>query len=141
MIGVVMLCMGFSLIHIGILTMLLIGVVIVLIGVFFAVCLVFLAFSRRKSGVFVSINDESRFPSAIYKIEGEEVCNLFPCEMIMKKRLYVPEKEIRLLYCKPRRAAIDNNALATIIAGSVIFIPAAVFTAIWIVRYLVYLFG
>lgn len=141
MVAVIMLCMGFSLIHVGIMTLLLIGVFIVLIGAFFAVCLVLLFFSRKARGVFVSINEEKRFPVAVYKINGEEILNLFPCEMIMKNRLYVPEKEISLLYCKPRRAAIDKNALVTVIVGSVIFIPSAVFAAIVIARYLFNLFG
>ena len=135
MIAVIMLAMGFQLVHIGIMTLLLIGVVIVLIGAFFAVCLVFLAMSRKKTAVFVSIDEEPRFPVAVYKIDGEDVPNMFPCEMIMRKKLYVPDKEIRILYCKPRRSAIDKNALITMIAGSVIFIPAAVFSVIMIVAF------
>lgn len=135
MIAVIMLFMGFSLMDIGILTLLLIGVFIVLIGAFFAVCLVFLAMSRRQKAVFVSFDEEPRFPVAVYKIGGEEVPNLFPCEMIMRNKLYIPDKEISLLYCKPRRAAIDKNALTTIIAGSAVFIPLAVFSVIAIVSF------
>lgn len=37
--------------------------------------------------------------------------------------------------CMPRRAAIDKNALITIIAGSAVFIPAAVYSAITIVSF------
>lgn len=133
LIAVIMLCMGFELVQIGMLTLVLIGVFIVLIGAFFAVCVVFLAMSRRKSAVFTAFDEERKFPVAVYKIDGDDVPNMFPCEMIMKKKLYVPGKEIRLLYCKPRRAAIDGNALVTMIAGSVIFIPAAVFSVIAII--------
>lgn len=135
MVAVVMLAMGFQLVHIGIMTLLLIGVFIVLIGAFFAVCLVFLAMSRKKTAVFVSIDEEPRFPVAVYKIDGEDVPNMFPCEMIMRKKLYVPDKEIRILYCKPRRSAIDKNAFVTMIAGSAVFIPAAVFSVIMIVAF------
>lgn len=135
MIAVIMLLMGFELMHIGILTLLMIGVGIVLIGAFFAVCLVFLMMSKRKSAMFVSINEERRFPVAVYKIDGEDVPNMFPCEMIMRDKLYIPDKEIKILYCKPRRSAIDKNALITMIAGSAIFIPAAVFAVIMIVTF------
>lgn len=136
MIAVIMLCMGFSLMNIGIFTLLLIGVFIILIGVFFAVCLALLAMSRRRKAVFASFNEERRFAVAVYIIDGEEVPNMFPCEMIIRDKLYIPNKEIFLLYCKPRRAAIDKNALITIIAGSAVFIPAAVFSAITIVSFL-----
>lgn len=135
LIAVILLCMGFKLVQIGILTLLLMGVVIVLIGAFFAVCIVFLAMSRRKTAVFTSFDEKPRFPVAVYKIDGEDIPNMFPCEMIMRNKLYVPDKEIGILYCKPLRSAIDKNALVTMIAGSAVFIPAAVFSAIIIVTY------
>lgn len=135
MIAVILLFMGFSIVQVGVLTLLLIGAFIVLIGLFFAVCLVLLAMSRRKKAVFVSFDEERRFPVAVYRIDGNDVPNMFPCEMIMRDRLYKPGKEITILYCKPRRAAIDKNALITMIAGSVVFIPTAVFSAIMIISF------
>lgn len=135
MIALFMLLMGFELMHIGIMTLMIIGVGIVLIGAFFAVCLVFLMMSGRRTAVFVTVDEEQRFPVAIYRIDGEEVPNMFPCEMIMRDKLYVPDKEIKILYCKPRRSAIDKNALITIIAGSVIFIPAAVVSLTMIISF------
>ena len=135
MIAGLLLIMGFDLAQIGVITLMIIGVGVALIGVFFALCLVFLALSKRKTAVFVSIDEEPRFPVAVYRIDGENVPNMFPCEMIMRDKLYVPDKEIRILYCKPRRSAIDKNALVTIIAGSAVFIPAAVFSVIMIVSF------
>ena len=135
MIAGLLLIIGFDLAQIGVITLMIIGVGVVLIGAFFAVCLVFLAMSRRKTGVFVSLDEERRFPVAVYKIDGEDVPNMFPCEMIMRDKLYVPDKEIHILYCKPRRSAIDKNALITMIAGSAVFIPAAVFSVIMIVTF------
>lgn len=118
--------MGFGIGDIMYLVFGVLGLGVLFVGGFFAVCLVFLGFSKRKSGVFLEIDEEGRFPSAVYDIEGERVRNIFPCEMIMKKKLYVPEKKITLLHCKLRKCAIDANALATIIVGSLIFIPASV---------------
>ena len=135
LIAVIMLFMGFSIVHIAIMTLIIIGVVIVLIGAFFAVCLVFLAMSKRKTAVFTSFDEEPRFPVAVYKIDGEDVPNMFPREMIMRDKLYVPDKEIKVLYCKPRRSVIDKNALVTMIAGSAVFIPAAAFSLIMMIAF------
>lgn len=136
LIAVILLCMGFEFVQIGMFTLVIVGVFVVLIGAFFAVCVAFLIMSRRTSAVFTAFDEERKFPVAIYRINGKDVPNMFPCEMIMRDKLYVPGKEIRLLYCKPRRAAIDKNALITMIAGSVIFIPGAIFSAIAIAAYI-----
>lgn len=135
LIAVILLCIGFELVQIGMFTLAIVGVFIALIGVFFSVCVIFLIMSRSAKAVFTSFDEDRRFPVAIYRINGEDVPNMFPCEMIMRNKLYVPGKEIRLLYCKPRRAAIDKNALITMIVGSVIFIPGGVFSAIAVISY------
>lgn len=135
LIALILLFMGFELVQIGMFTLALIGIFIVLIGVFFTMCLVFLILSRPAKAVFKEFNEERRYPVAVYIINGEDVPNMFPCEMIMRDKIYVPNKEIRLLYCKPRRAAIDKNALITMIAGSVIFIPGGVFSTIALVEF------
>lgn len=135
LIAVILLCMGFELVQIGMFTLALVGVFIVLIGLFFSICMVFLILSRPADAVFTEFDEERKFPVAVYRINGEDVPNMFPSEMIMRNKLYVPGKAIRLLYCKPRRAAIDKNALITMIAGSVIFIPGGVFSAIALVEF------
>lgn len=135
LIAAILLFMGFELVQIGMFTLALVGVFVVFIGLFFSVCLVFLIMSKRASAVFTAFDEERKFPVAIYRINGEDVPNMFPCEMIMRDKLYVPNKEIRLLYCKPRRAAIDANALITMIAGSIIFIPGGVFSAIAVISF------
>lgn len=109
------------------------------IGGFFALCLMLLAMSRRCEAVFVEIDDDpenSHFPRAVYEMDGRRVRNMFPCEMIARKKLYVPEKKIRIFYCKPRNEVIDKNAFLTIIFGSLVFIPAAVFSVAAIVRFI-----
>ena len=134
MLVVLMLCLGFGWGDIALLGAGIVGIFIVLIGGFFAVCLIMLALSRRKSAVFVRLDEERRFPCAVYRINGADVVNMFPCEMVMRDKLYVPEKEIKVLYCRLNRSAIDNNALLTIIFGSTVFIPSAVFAAVKIIE-------
>lgn len=135
LIAVILLCMGFQLVQIGMFTLALIGFFIVLIGVFFAVCVVLLIMSRPADATFIEFDEGRKFPVAVYKIGGENIPNIFPCEMIMRDKLYVPNKQIRLLYCKPRRSAIDKNALITMIMGIVIFIPGGIFSAIALVSF------
>ena len=131
---IIMLCLGFGWGDIAMLGFGVIGVFIVFIGCFFAVCLVMIALSKRKSAVFVRFDEDKRFPCAVYRIDGADVPNMFPCEMVMRNWLYVPEKEIRVLYCRVNRLAIDNNALITMILGSVIFIPTSVFEVVKMVE-------
>ncbi len=134
MLVVLMLCLGFGWGDIALLGAGIVGIFIVLIGGFFAVCLVMLALSRRRSAVFVRLDENRRFPCAVYRINGADVVNMFPCEMVMRDKLYIPEKEIKVLYCRLNRSAIDNNALLTIIFGSTVFIPSAVFAAVKIIE-------
>lgn len=134
MLVVLMLCLGFGWGDIALLGAGIVGIFIVLIGGFFVVCLVMLALSRRRSAVFVRLDENRRFPCAVYRINGADVVNMFPCEMVMRDKLYVPEKEIKVLYCRLNRSAIDNNALLTIIFGSTVFIPSAVFAAVKIIE-------
>ena len=131
---IIMLCLGFGWGDIAMLGFGIVGVFIVLIGCFFAACLVLIALSKRKSAVFVRFEEERRFPCAVYSIDGKDVVNMFPCEMIMRNWLSVPEKEITVLYCRLNRLAIDSNALITMILGSVIFIPSAVFAVVKMVE-------
>ncbi|MBD5129481.1 MAG: hypothetical protein HDT43_06105 [Ruminococcaceae bacterium] len=134
MVVIIMLCIGFGWGDIAVLGVTVVGAFIVLIGAFFAFCLAALAMSERKTAVFTEFSEERRFPCAVYRIDGSDVPNMFPCEMIMRGKLYVPDKEIKVLYCRPFRSAIDKNALLTIILGSIIFIPSAVFAVVKMVE-------
>lgn len=136
LIVILMLLMGFGIMDIAMLVLGLAGLLIILIGVFFAACLVMLIFTGKTHGAFVEFNEDGRFPCAVYDIGGERVKNLFPCEMIMRNKLYKPGKEIRLLYFKPRRFALDRNALLTIVIGSAVFIPGAVISAAALARWI-----
>ena len=130
---IIMLFLGFGVGDIIMLAMYFIAVLVMLTGVFFVVNLVFLLSSKRNRGEFTRINDEGRFPRAVYKTDGGEFSNLFPCEMIMRDKLYVPEKTVTLYFSKFLRLVIDKNALITIIAGSVIFIPLGAAAAMFLI--------
>lgn len=136
LIVILMLLMGFGIVDIAMLVLGLAGLLIIFIGAFFAVCLAMLIFTVKTRGVFIEFNEDGRFPCAVYDIGGACVRNLFPCEMVMRNRLYIPGKEIKLLYFKPRKFALDRNALLTIIIGSAVFIPGAVISVLMFVRWI-----
>ena len=133
MIVIIMLCLGFGVGDIIMLALMIFSVLAVLTGVFFVLSLIMLIFSRKKKGTFTRINEEGRFPVAVYEVDGAELKNVFPCEMILRDKLYVPEKTVTLYFTKFRGAVIDKNAFITIIAGSAIFIPIAVGAAMSLV--------
>ena len=134
MVVIIMLFLGFGVGDIIMRGTYIIAVLVMLTGVFFVVHLVFLLSSKRDRGVFMRINDEGRFPRAVYKTNSGEFLNLFPCEMIMRDKLYVPEKAVTLYFSKFLRLVIDKNALITIIAGSAVFIPLAAAAVIFLVN-------
>lgn len=136
LIVILLLCMGFGVVDIAMIVLALSGLVIIFIGCFFIVSLAVLAFTKKVHGYFVEFNDEGRFPCAVYDINGEHVKNLFPCEMVMRNKLYIPDKEISLRYFKPRRFAIDKNALLTIIFGSAVFIPLGIIAAVMLTQWI-----
>lgn len=125
-------------VDIGLILLLVLGMVggvVVMMGLFFAVCLILVAVSKRKSAVFLEMDDSGRYPVAVYDIDGARTKNFFPCEMVMRKRLYVPGKKIRILHCAAMNRTIDGNAFVTIIAGALILIPASVLMVMKIVQF------
>ena len=130
--AIILLCLGVPLSDILMMLAALVCIAIVLTGLFFAFFLVVLLSSGKASAKFVRMNEDGRYPCAVYKIGGKELKNLFPSEMVMKNRLYVPEKEISIRKCAFIKAALDKNAVMTIILGSAVFIPlsAGVFFAV-----------
>lgn len=113
----------------------LVGVLVILMGLFFTVCLVLVVISKRKLAVFLEMDESGRYPVAVYDIEGARTKNFFPCEMVMRKRLYVPEKRIHILHCAAINRTIDGNAFVTIIAGSLILIPSSVLAVMKFVQF------
>ncbi len=141
LIVILMLCVGFGWGDILMLVLFVIAALTVLIGGFFLVCLALLLSSKKKRGVFLKMNEEGRFPCAVYDIDGGEFPNVFPCEMILRNKLYVPDKTVTLYYIKLRCAVIDKNAFITIIAGSAVFIPLSVVAVNMLIREIPAFFG
>lgn len=135
LISILMLFLGFGLSDIALLVIGIICVGVVMTAVFFVVSMVMLVTSQRVTAQFAHFDDEPRFPVAVYKIGDEELPNMFPREMVMRDKLYIPNKDVYVMRCRLRRAVIDKNAIITIISGSLIFIPTAIFAAVSVMSF------
>ena len=136
LIAVLMLCLGFNLADVGMLLMWILAAAIVFTGIFFTVSLFLTIASKPVKAEFLRLDDTKRFPDAVYRVGEAELRNIFPSEAVMKKRLYSKGKEKRVLKSRLFGFVIDGNALATILIGAAVFIPAAVMTIIWTVSFI-----
>lgn len=134
--ALIMLCLGFSLADVGMLLVWILAAIIVFTAAFFTVCLFFLVTSKPVKAEFLRFDDTKRFPAAVYRVDGEERRNVFPGEMVMKKKLYVEGKRKRALKNRIFGFIIDGNALATIILGACVSIPSAYATIIWAIDFI-----
>ena len=135
LIAILMLFLGFGLSDIALLIIGIVCVGVIMTAGFFVVSIVLLAVSRRVTARFSRFDEESRFPVAVYKVGDEELPNMFPREMVMRDKLYVPDKDVSVMYCRLRHAVFDKNAVITIVSGSAIFIPMAVFVVFVALRF------
>ncbi|MBP0965339.1 MAG: hypothetical protein J5999_08620 [Oscillospiraceae bacterium] len=102
-----------------------------LILVFFVCCMILLAGAERKTAVFSKIdkNEHMRFDCAYYLVDGEEYRNAFPCEVALRKKLYIPEKQVTVRLVKKKNIVFDANAFTTTIAGTAFFAALMVISA------------
>lgn len=135
LITILMMFLGFGLSEIALLVIGIICVGVIMTAIFFTFSVVLLVTSRRVTARFAHFDEEIQFPVAVYKIGDEELPNMFPREMVMRDKLYVPDKDVYVMRCRLRRAVLDKNAIITIVSGSLIFIPLAIFAAVSVVSF------
>lgn len=87
-----------------------------IVFLFFAVRLLF---SKRTEAEFSRIGrtKKSRYDVAFYNVGDEELPNVFPAEMVMKKRLYKSGKTVKLRVDVKKKFVYDRNARLTILLG------------------------
>ncbi|MBQ9482882.1 MAG: hypothetical protein IJU82_01710 [Ruminiclostridium sp.] len=87
-----------------------------IVFLFFAVRLLF---SKRAEAEFSRIGrtKKSRYDVAFYNVGDEELPNVFPAEMVMKKRLYKSGKTVKLRVDVKKKFVYDRNARLTILFG------------------------
>ena len=82
----------------------------------FAVGTVMLLRAKRCFGEFLRFDEGKRFEYAVYSIDGVEYGNIFPAEMVMRKRLYKPGEPVKLRLTK-KGSVFDRNAFLTTVIG------------------------
>lgn len=134
---VLLFCTGASISVIVAVILAALGIVNLLVLVFFIFCVILLAGSEKKTAVFSRIgkNEHMKFDSAYYLVDGEEYRNAFPCEVAMRKKLYIPEKQVTVRLVKKKNIVFDANAFTTVIAGTAFFAVLMVIVAGGILRY------
>lgn len=60
---------------------------------------------------------ESKFDCAVYFIEGERYRNAFPCEVIMRERIYKKDREVTVRLYEKKNLVYDKNSAVTIFMG------------------------
>lgn len=88
-----------------------------------------LMMSKRCEGEFTRIvrRDKEKFDRAYYMTDDGELPNAFPCEFVMRDKLYRKGRKVRLLVDRNKKRVYDRNAFITIITGTFLAIGGTMF--------------
>ena len=114
-----LLCLGAEL---GLIAMvfvgLLCGAVLLMLG-FFIFSAVRIMTCRKKEAVFCKTEKfpGTKFDRAVYSVDGQECACVFPCEVVMRSRIYRSDKAVNVYYSEKKKYVYDKNAAVTVFAG------------------------
>lgn len=99
------------------------GLITAAIFAFFIYCDILLLGSEKKTAVFSRIgkNPRMKIDCAYYLVDSEEYANAFPCEIALRKKLYVPEKQVTVRIVSKKNMVFDANAFMSAIFGTAVF--------------------
>lgn len=110
--------------------MLIVFLVVLLLVIFglFVYSAVKLTGTKSVKGKFVRFGraEGKKFDTAFYKVSDSEYPNVFPCEVVMRSKIYIPDKVCRLRYDGKRNEVFDLNAVCCVIFGLVLSSVSAV---------------
>ena len=109
----------------------LIGLGFGLLSLYFVFCAVRILRGEKKAARLAETRKSERwgYPTAYYEVEGNIYANAFPCELILKKKLYQKGRECTVYVCKHREKAplvYDPNAVLSTFAGLFLSLCSAV---------------
>lgn len=118
---ILLLLLGVNIGFISILFGVIISMGILLMLGFFIFSAVRLIRSQKKTALFDGTESfgETKFDCAVYLIEGERYKNAFPCEVIMRDRIYKKDKEVTVRLYEKKNLVYDKNSVVTIAIGLV----------------------
>ena len=114
-----LLCLGAEL---GLIAMVFVGIlcgaVLLMLG-FFLFSAVRIMTCRKKEAVFCKTEKfpGTKFDRAVYSVDGEECACVFPCEVVMRSRIYRSDKAVNVYYSEKKKYVYDKNAAVTVFAG------------------------
>lgn len=114
-----LLCLGAEL---GLIAMIFVGIlcgaVLLMLG-FFLFSAVRIMTCRKKEAVFCKTEKfpGTKFDRAVYSIDGQECACVFPCEVVMRSRLYRSDRAVNVYYSEKKKYVYDKNAAITVFAG------------------------
>ena len=89
---------------------------------FFGWCIIRLTRCKRSTGKLARVEKHPKYGYGIpfYEINGEVFANVFPCEVVMKKRLYSKGRECKLMFDGKRKKVFDGNATISSLGGLIL---------------------
>lgn len=125
---VLTLCLGADIAIVPIMLMVFLIVLLLVILGFFIYSAVRLAGTKSMKGKFVRISraEGKKFDTAFYKIGENEFPNVFPCEVVMRSKIYIPDKVCKLRFDSRHNEVFDLNAVCCVILGLILSSVSAV---------------
>lgn len=119
---ILLLCLGVSVSFLATMALALIGIIVIAMDVFFIYATIIMLKGEKKAGRFIRSEQsgKSKIPYAIYEIDGAEYRNLLPLEVLLRNKIYNPEKNVSLILNEKKKCCFDNNARICCILGIVV---------------------
>ena len=116
---VLAMCLGADFVIVPIMFIVFLVILLLVIFGFFVYSAVKLTGTKSVKGKFVRFGraEGKKFDTAFYKV---------PCEVVMRSKIYIPDKVCRLRYDGKRNEVFDLNAVCCVIFGLVLSSVSAV---------------
>lgn len=94
-------------------------ILLLLTVLFFVRCTFILMKTEKSKATLTKVENHPKFkyPSPYYEVDGIEYPNIFPCEVVMRNRLYPEGKQCNVRLHRRRNLVFDTNAMACTILG------------------------
>ena len=119
---VLLLCMGASISFIATLALSIIGILIILMTIFFIYATVLILSGKRVKGRYVRSehSPKGKILHAVYVVDETEYKNLFPLEVMFRDKIYHTEKEVNLILNYKKKCCFDTNAKICCVLGIIV---------------------
>lgn len=118
-ITLLLLCLGAE---IGLIAMIFVGIIcaaILLMLCFFIFSALRIMTCRKREAFFCKTEKfpGTKFDRAVYTVDGQECSCVFPCEVVMRSKIYRSDRAVNVFYSEKKKFVYDKNAAITVFAG------------------------